>query len=101
MRPRVLRADTITCERHGEDLVNEHRPAAPFNLYGLNPAALRKFDQGDGLEQAFRRFTEEGGVRRLTLTPSSATHALQERAHRVRSLGLQHPIEVAHINSKF
>ena len=94
--PGVVAGDPVPSQRHGEQLVDEHRPAAVVEFDRLDPASLGQLDQGDGLQHSLGCLAEERGVRRLPRSPPRSPHALQERARGLWRLRLQDPIEVAH-----
>ena len=59
-----------------------------------------ELDQRHRLEDGRRVFAEESRVCGGAGAPAGAAHALQERADRVGRLGLQHEVEVAHVDTE-
>ncbi len=98
--PGVVWCDAVVSERHSQQLVHQHRPAAVVDLDVLHPPGLGQLDQRHSLQHPLGVLTEKRRVGRLTLAPAGAPHPLQKRAHRVRRLGLEHAVEVAHVDAQ-
>jgi hypothetical protein len=98
--PGVLEGDAVAGEGHGEELVEEDRPAAVLRGDVLDPSGARELDEGDRLDDAVGRLAEEGSVGGLTGATSGAAHALQEGADGVGGLGLEDAVEVADVDAE-
>lgn len=79
LRPGVVGAYAVTRQRHGQQLMNQHRPRAIGDIDGLDPTAARELDEGGRLQHGLGGLAE-GGVGGLSCAAASAAHALQKRA---------------------
>jgi hypothetical protein len=78
--------------------MHQHRPRPIAKIDGFDPARLGQLDQRDRLDDPFLRLAKERRVRDLPRPPPGSAHALQERANGVGRLGLQHPIQIPHVD---
>ena len=101
MGPGVFGRHAALGQGQGQQLVDQHRPAAVGDLDRLHPARLGQFHKRDRLEHALARLAEVGRVGRLPGPPARAAHPLEERADAGRGLCLKHAVEIAHVDAQF
>src|ERR1700690_3985369 len=100
MSPRIFNAYTVCSQRHGQQLMNKHRPTPRLDGDVLNPTLFGEFDKSDSLQNSFGRCAKEGRVCRLSCAPSSAPHALKKRAYGVGGLHLEHSVQITDIDTE-
>lgn len=96
--PGLLGRDPAGGERHRQELMDEHRPAAVAELDGLDPAGAGELDEGDRLGDALGGLAEEGRVGDLPGAAPGPAHALEERGDGVGRLVLEDAVEVADVD---
>lgn len=96
---RSFNATFLQCK--GENLLSKHMIGQRWRLHWLHePLPPEEHDRCRPQERVLSRGEEKA----VSLTPRTTTgpaETLEERGHRVRRIDLDHPVEVANIDTKF